>query len=122
METILEIPNLTQNPLPSMQELGSMLPDYDATKSNKGSILKNSVEHIRMLQNDVADYQNRIHELEAIVDSYRSRFGEGGYRGNNNNSHLISSQPMSIPSGHPLDMATGNLQSAPPQSHSYRTG
>ncbi|KAM3579639.1 hypothetical protein VKS41_008091 [Umbelopsis sp. WA50703] len=102
-----------------IQELGSLLPEYDASKSNKGSILKNSVEHIRMLQNDVAVYQNRIHELESLVDSYRTRFGEVNYggAGTANNQHLMQTQSMSIPSGHPLDMS----QTALPTSQPYRT-
>jgi len=100
-----------------------MLPDHDISKSNKGSILKNSVEHIRLLQNDVAQYQNRINELEAIVETYRARFGDIGYGGGNpgNNSHMMSNQSMSMSSTHPLDMANGALQSAPPP-HTYRTG
>ncbi|CAO3671321.1 unnamed protein product [Umbelopsis ramanniana] len=106
-----------------IQELGSMLPDHDISKSNKGSILKNSVEHIRLLQNDVAQYQNRINELEAIVETYRARFGDVGYGGGNpgNNPHMMSNQSMSMSSTHPLDMANGALQSAPPP-HTYRTG
>ncbi|KAI9284743.1 Myc-type, basic helix-loop-helix domain-containing protein [Umbelopsis sp. AD052] len=100
-----------------IQELGSMLPDHDISKSNKGSILKNSVEHIRLLQNDLASYQNRINELEAIVEAYRARYGEVNY-GGGNNPHMMSNQSMST---HPLDMANGALQSAPPP-HAYRTG
>lgn len=72
-----------------------------------------------MLQNDVAVYQNRINELESLVDSYRTRFGDVNYggAGTGNNQHLMQAQSMSIPSGHPLDMS----QTAIPTSQPYRT-
>lgn len=35
------------------------------TKPNKGAILRKSVDHIRLLQQQVIGYKQRIHELES---------------------------------------------------------
>ncbi|KAI9320021.1 Myc-type, basic helix-loop-helix domain-containing protein [Dichotomocladium elegans] len=55
-----------------IQELGNMLPesmlDNGNYKPNKGIILKKSVDHIRHLQHEVNAYQQRILQLENILD------------------------------------------------------
>lgn len=44
-----------------------MLEDGTGNKLNKGAILRKSVDHIRLLQQDVTMYQNRIRELEETL-------------------------------------------------------
>jgi hypothetical protein len=58
-----------------IQELGTLLPESmleeitvnigNDTKPNKGAILRKSVDHIRLLQQQVIGYKQRIHELES---------------------------------------------------------
>ncbi|KAI9262792.1 Myc-type, basic helix-loop-helix domain-containing protein [Sporodiniella umbellata] len=58
-----------------IQELGTMLPESmleeitspigNNSKPNKGAILRKSVDHIRMLQDQVSSYQQRILQLES---------------------------------------------------------
>ncbi|CAO3595940.1 unnamed protein product [Absidia cylindrospora] len=62
-------------------ELSTLLPDRDAIKNNKGTILRKSVEHIRMLHEQVGKCQNRIQELENMMGMYRIRGGGGGEMG-----------------------------------------
>lgn len=61
-----------------IQELGTMLPESmleelassvnanggNNNKPNKGAILRKSVDHIRILQQEVTNYKQRIYELE----------------------------------------------------------
>ncbi|KAI9490926.1 Myc-type, basic helix-loop-helix domain-containing protein, partial [Zychaea mexicana] len=54
-------------------ELATLLPDRDASKANKGTILRKSVDHIRALHERLGDYQQRIQELESLLTMYRVR-------------------------------------------------
>jgi hypothetical protein len=60
-----------------IQELGTMLPETmleelasvningnNNNKPNKGAILRKSVDHIRILQQEVTNHKQRIYELE----------------------------------------------------------
>ncbi|CEP18899.1 hypothetical protein [Parasitella parasitica] len=73
-------------------ELATLLPDRDAVKSNKGTILRKSVDHIRLLHEKVRQHQQRIQELENMLQVYRVRMG-----------HQQAS--TMIPPGHPLDLS-----------------
>ncbi|KAI9299838.1 helix-loop-helix DNA-binding domain-containing protein [Cunninghamella echinulata] len=53
-----------------IQELGTLLPDAQddgINRLNKGTILKKSVEQIKQLQQDLAQYRQRVQELESIL-------------------------------------------------------
>ncbi|KAI9281589.1 Myc-type, basic helix-loop-helix domain-containing protein [Sporodiniella umbellata] len=51
-----------------IQELGTLLPfSIEEGKLNKGTILRKSVDQIRELQNDVHFYQQKIKELEYVL-------------------------------------------------------
>jgi hypothetical protein len=41
-----------------------------AAKPNKGAILRKSVDHIRLLQQEVQQYQHRVKKLELVLDQY----------------------------------------------------
>ncbi|CAO3629883.1 unnamed protein product [Cunninghamella echinulata] len=69
-------------------ELSTLLPEPDATKNNKGTILRKSVEHIRMLHEEVNKCHHQIQELENILAMYRMRVGD---------IHLDLSQPPPPP-------------------------
>ncbi|KAI9248554.1 hypothetical protein BDA99DRAFT_524999 [Phascolomyces articulosus] len=64
-----------------IQELGTLLPDTmleghnntGSNKPNKGVILRRSVDHIRFLQQEVHTYQQRIQQLESVLQSYQQR-------------------------------------------------
>ncbi|KAI8085852.1 Myc-type, basic helix-loop-helix domain-containing protein [Gilbertella persicaria] len=75
-----------------INELATLLPDRDAVKSNKGTILRKSVDHIRLLHDKLRQHQQRIQELEGTLELYRVRMG--GHPTNN-----------MIPPGHPLDLS-----------------
>ncbi|GAA5807148.1 hypothetical protein MFLAVUS_000499 [Mucor flavus] len=69
-------------------ELATLLPDRDALKSNKGTILRKSVDHIRLLHDKLRQHQQRIGELENMLEVYRHQ-----------------QQQTMIPPGHPLDLS-----------------
>ncbi|KAI8369989.1 Myc-type, basic helix-loop-helix domain-containing protein [Blakeslea trispora] len=75
-----------------INELATLLPDRDAVKSNKGTILRKSVDHIRFLHDKLRHHQQRIQELENTLELYRIRMG-------GHSTNIISS-------GHPLDMSS----------------
>ncbi|ORZ16432.1 hypothetical protein BCR42DRAFT_491473 [Absidia repens] len=53
-----------------IQELGTLLvdtPDDGINRLNKGTILKKSVEQIKLLQQDLTFYRQRVQELESIL-------------------------------------------------------
>lgn len=75
-----------------INELATLLPDRDAVKSNKGTILRKSVDHIRLLHDKLRQHQQRIQELEKMMEAYRVR----------NNSNDANNM---IPPGHPLDLS-----------------
>lgn len=56
-----------------IQELGTLLPESmtaeegGVARLNKGTILRKSVEQIRMLQRDLREYQQRVQELEEML-------------------------------------------------------
>lgn len=57
-----------------IQELGTLLPDVlddGVLRLNKGTILRKSVEQIKNLQSDVAQYQQRVRELEIVLQRLR---------------------------------------------------
>lgn len=57
-----------------IQELGTLLPEEltmeegGMARLNKGTILRKSVDHIRMLQQELSNYQQRVHDLEATLE------------------------------------------------------
>lgn len=57
-----------------IMELSTLLPD--ATKDNEGTILQKSVDHIKLLHDSVHQYQQRIQELENMLNIYRMRWGD----------------------------------------------
>ncbi|KAI8638543.1 helix-loop-helix DNA-binding domain-containing protein [Parasitella parasitica] len=64
-----------------IQELGTLLPDAvddGVNRMNKGTILRKSVEQIRKLQNDVVQYQQRVRDLEMILQQVRHTHGSAG--------------------------------------------
>lgn len=73
-------------------ELATLLPDRDAIKSNKGTILRKSVDHIRLLHDKLRQHQQRIQELENMLEVYRVRTGH-------------QQTTTMIPPGHPLDLS-----------------
>ncbi|ORX61998.1 hypothetical protein DM01DRAFT_1379865 [Hesseltinella vesiculosa] len=53
-----------------IQELGTLLPDAlddGVNRFNKGTILKKSVEQIKTLQQELAQYRQRVQELESVL-------------------------------------------------------
>lgn len=72
-------------------ELATLLPDRDALKSNKGTILRKSVDHIRLLHDKLRQHQQRIGELENMLEVYRHQQQQ--------------QQQTLIPPGHPLDLS-----------------
>lgn len=87
-----------------INELATLLPDRDATKANKGMILRKSVDHIRILHEKLGQYQRRIQELENLVEMYRMRSG-GNLGMDRQEAHVAAAATM-IPSGHPLDLSS----------------
>ncbi|OBZ91119.1 Transcription factor E3 [Choanephora cucurbitarum] len=87
-----------------INELATLLPDRDAVKSNKGTILRKSVDHIRFLHDKLRHHQQRIQELESTLELYRVRMG-------GHSANMISS-------GHPLDISS--MQSHMTNHVSYR--
>lgn len=57
-----------------IQELGTLLPEEltmeegGMARLNKGTILRKSVDHIRMLQQELSNYQQRVRDLEATLE------------------------------------------------------
>ncbi|GAA5802963.1 hypothetical protein HPULCUR_008438 [Helicostylum pulchrum] len=74
----IQIKRRRENINDRIQELGTMLPDTmleelassvnvnggNNNKPNKGAILRKSVDHIRILQQDVTNHKQRIYELQ----------------------------------------------------------
>jgi hypothetical protein len=63
-----------------IQELGTLLPDTvddGVNRMNKGTILRKSVEQIRKLQSDVVQYQQRVRDLEMVLQQVRRGHGIG---------------------------------------------
>lgn len=94
-----------------INELATLLPDRDANKANKGTILRKSVDHIRLLHDKLGEYQQRIQELESMLTVYRVR-GDGGEAhqgGGGTNANLGQQQQQQVmmppPTGHPLDLS-----------------
>lgn len=84
-------------------ELATLLPDRDAVKSNKGTILRKSVDHIRLLHDKLRQHQQRISELENMLEVYRHQ----------------QHQTM-IPPGHPLDLSGMQPHMASSHHATYR--
>ncbi|RCH91204.1 hypothetical protein CU097_009550 [Rhizopus azygosporus] len=74
---------------PNSMEDEMMQKNREAIKSNKGTILRKSVDHIRYLHDKLRQHQQRIQELESALELYRVRLG----------------QQMMPPPGHPLDLS-----------------
>lgn len=73
-----------------IDELSTLLPHQPSQKMNRGIILENSVNHIRALQQRVTEQQERIKELEAMLNKQENEpIG---------NHHISSSSPPSSPS------------------------
>ena len=57
-----------------IQDLGALLPESmtaeegGVARLNKGTILRKSVEQIRMMQKDLREYQQRVRELEDTLN------------------------------------------------------
>ncbi|ORZ13500.1 hypothetical protein BCR42DRAFT_492902 [Absidia repens] len=95
-------------------ELSTLLPDRDAIKNNKGTILRKSVEHIRLLHEQVGKCQNRIQELENMMGMYRMRssgVGDMGLDIQQQQQHSPSSSLMHQPPHPSMDFSS----SIPPQ-------
>lgn len=63
-----------------IQELGTLLPDAvddGVSRMNKGTILRKSVEQIRKLQSDVIQHQQRVRDLEIILQQIGQGHGIG---------------------------------------------
>ncbi|KAJ3109559.1 hypothetical protein HDU97_005216 [Phlyctochytrium planicorne] len=58
-----------------IQELAMLLPEYAADAQNKGSILRRSVEYIKMMQALATRQQERMQELENCVRGLLLRSG-----------------------------------------------
>ncbi|KAI7881224.1 Myc-type, basic helix-loop-helix domain-containing protein [Mucor mucedo] len=91
-------------------ELATLLPDRDAVKSNKGTILRKSVDHIRLLHDKLRQHQQRIGELENMLEVYRHQQQQ--------QQHQQQHQTM-IPPGHPLDLS-GMQPHMANSHHAYR--
>ncbi|KAL7308709.1 hypothetical protein PS15m_011879 [Mucor circinelloides] len=76
-------------------ELSTLLPERDASKNNKGTILRKSVDHIRLLHDKVNQYQQRVQELENMLDMYRMRWGDLPSNGTNNTTTTNNSLNLS---------------------------
>ncbi|CAO3577145.1 unnamed protein product [Absidia cylindrospora] len=63
-----EITNANSNSSPSSSPTGGS--GNNNNKPNKGAILRKSVDHIRLLQQEVNLYQQRVKELEHILEQY----------------------------------------------------
>jgi hypothetical protein len=72
-------------------ELSTLLPERDASKNNKGTILRKSVDHIRLLHEKVNQYQQRVQELENMLDMYRIRWGDNSSNGSSSSLVDLSS-------------------------------
>jgi hypothetical protein len=73
-------------------ELSTLLPERDATKNNKGTILRKSVDHIRLLYEKLNQYQQRVQELENMVEMYRLRWGDLTSNPSNDQIDLLTIQ------------------------------
>lgn len=86
-------------------ELSTLLPERDASKNNKGTILRKSVDHIRLLHEKVNQYQQRVQELENMLDMYRIRWGDL----NNTNTPNTANHPTTATNNNnnnqPLDLS-----------------
>lgn len=74
-------------------ELSTLLPERDASKNNKGTILRKSVDHIRLLHDKVNQYQQRVQDLENMLDMYRIRWGD---LNNSATTTATNNQPLDI--------------------------
>lgn len=72
-------------------ELSTLLPERDASKNNKGTILRKSVDHIRLLHDKVNQYQQRVQELENMLEMYRIRWGDLPNNNSNNTTNPTAS-------------------------------
>ncbi|KAI9480722.1 MAG: hypothetical protein EXX96DRAFT_190635 [Benjaminiella poitrasii] len=73
-------------------ELSTLLPERNVTKDHKGNILRKSVDHIRLLHEKVNQYQQRIQELESLLEMYRMRWGDLNHNNVNNTSGVQQQQ------------------------------
>lgn len=94
-----------------INELATLLPDRDANKANKGTILRKSVDHIRLLHDKLGEYQQRIQELESMLTVYRVRgdaganeASAGATSSNLGHQQVMMPPPPPPPTGHPLDL------------------
>ncbi|KAL0074384.1 helix-loop-helix DNA-binding domain-containing transcription factor [Phycomyces blakesleeanus] len=51
--------------------LSTLLPDKESNKTNKGAVLRRSVDYIHLMQDTLRQYQQRIHEMERILEIYQ---------------------------------------------------
>ncbi|KAI7897968.1 uncharacterized protein BX663DRAFT_526623 [Cokeromyces recurvatus] len=77
-------------------ELSTLLPERNAAKDHKGNILRKSVDHIRLLHEKVNQYQQRIQELERLLEMYRMRWGDL----NHNNVNTTTTNLSGIQQSH----------------------
>ncbi|KAI8979916.1 Myc-type, basic helix-loop-helix domain-containing protein [Pilobolus umbonatus] len=99
-------------------ELSTLLPERDASKNNKGTILSKSVDHIRALHEKVNQYQQRVQELEHMLEIYRMRWGDINTNSNTtttttttNNTRIIPLDMTGMPhlsNGHPTSYSRDN--------------
>lgn len=83
-------------------ELSTLLPERDASKNNKGTILRKSVDHIRLLHEKVNQYQQRVKELESMLDMYRIRWGD---LNNTNTANTATSNTANSHNNQSLDLS-----------------
>jgi hypothetical protein len=91
-------------------ELSTLLPERDATKNNKGTILRKSVDHIRMLHEQVTKCQQRIQELENMLGMYRMRGPTGGTGGVGAAVGDLNPIPSMMQPGHPSLSFSSSIQ------------
>ncbi|KAL0082283.1 Myc-type, basic helix-loop-helix domain-containing protein [Phycomyces blakesleeanus] len=95
-----------------ISELATLLPDPDAIKTNKGTILKKSVDHIKLLHDKLQLHQQRIQELESMLEMYRVRVHNTGDP-QQQQQQLQQSQPQPQPQPQPQLQLQPQPQSQP---------
>ncbi|KAI8344181.1 Myc-type, basic helix-loop-helix domain-containing protein [Chlamydoabsidia padenii] len=92
-----------------IDELSTLLPPQHQSpqKLNRGIILQNSVNHIRALHQRVAEQQERIQQLEAMLNG-KSRIDQGNQRYHQHHQHQQQQQqqPSDTIRNHPTSNET----------------
>ncbi|KAI9469727.1 MAG: Myc-type, basic helix-loop-helix domain-containing protein [Benjaminiella poitrasii] len=83
-----------------INELLSLLPNNQDAKLSKGTILRHSVNHIHFLHDKLRVQQQRIHELETLINMYHQQ-----------NSMIISPNVMDLSSPIPNSSSSSSHSS-----------